>query len=78
MHSPYDSPAAAWRLSQRLTMALASVIAPRLAPESGRVFTKAGDSYTPAGGDIVVAEVVAGTTRHAVITVVRLHLRAVR
>ncbi|MCX4429744.1 hypothetical protein [Streptomyces mirabilis] len=37
----------------------------------GRAFTKAGNSYTPATGDVVV-EVVAGTTRHAVVTVVRL------
>lgn len=58
-------------LSQRLTTALASVIAPRLLPRPGRAFRKAGDSYTPDGGDIVV-EVVAGTTRHAVVTVVRL------
>ncbi|MFF8196724.1 hypothetical protein ACF05L_39130 [Streptomyces bobili] len=56
---------------QRLTTALASVVAPRLVPQSGRASTKAGDTYTPAGGDILV-EVVAGTTRHAVVTVVRL------
>lgn len=36
-------------LSQRLTTALASVVAPRLIPQTGRGFTKAGDSYTPAG-----------------------------
>ncbi|MFI1169335.1 DNA ligase [Streptomyces sp. NPDC020801] len=58
-------------LSQRLTTALSSVVAPRLVPQAGRAFTKAGDSYTPAGGDAVV-EVVAGTTRHAVVTVMRL------
>lgn len=58
-------------LSQRLTTALASVVGPRLVPQSGRAFTKAGDSYTPATGDVVV-EVVAGTTRHTVVTVVRL------
>jgi hypothetical protein len=45
---------------------------PRLVPQPGRAFTKAGDSCTPAGSDVVV-EVVAGTTRHAVVTVVRLH-----
>ncbi|MCQ9134567.1 hypothetical protein [Streptomyces hilarionis] len=58
-------------LSQRLTTALSSVIAPRLVPQPGRAFTNAGDSYTPARGDTVV-EVVAGTTRHAVVTVARL------
>ncbi|MFJ9634872.1 DNA ligase [Streptomyces sp. NPDC101175] len=58
-------------LSQRLTTALASVVGPRLVPQAGRTFTKVGDSYTPAAGDLVV-EVVAGTTRHAVVTVVRL------
>lgn len=39
--------------------------------QAGRAFTKDGDSYTPAGCDVMV-EVVAGTTRHAVVTVVRL------
>jgi hypothetical protein len=58
-------------LSQRLTTALSSIVAPRLVPQAGQAFTKAGDSYTPAVGD-VVAEVVAGTTRHAVVTLVRL------
>ncbi|MFI5800728.1 hypothetical protein [Streptomyces sp. NPDC051677] len=58
-------------LSQRLTTALVSVIAPRLLPQPGRAFTKTGDAYAPAGGDVVV-EVVAGTTRHAVVTVGRL------
>ena len=58
-------------LSQRLTTALASVVAPHLVPQARRAFTKAGDSYTPAGGDVVV-EVVAGTTRHSVVTVTRL------
>jgi hypothetical protein len=58
-------------LSQRLTTALASVVAPHLLPQTGDAFTQAGDSYTPAGGDVVV-EVVAGTTRHSVVTVVRL------
>ncbi|MDQ0904686.1 ATP-dependent DNA ligase [Streptomyces canus] len=58
-------------LSQRLTTALASVVGPRLVPEAGRAFTEAGDSYTPAVGDVVM-EVMAGTTRHAVVTVMRL------
>jgi hypothetical protein len=40
-------------LSQRLTTALASVLGPRLVPETGRAFTEAGDSYTPAVGDVV-------------------------
>ncbi|MFJ9214185.1 histidine kinase [Streptomyces sp. NPDC102264] len=53
-------------LSQRLTTALASRIGPRLAPQPGRASTTAGDSYTPAGGNILV-EVVAGTTRHPVV-----------
>ena len=44
---------------------------PFLVPQAGRPFTKAGDSYTPVDDDLVV-EVVAGTTRHAVVTVVRL------
>jgi ATP-dependent DNA ligase len=58
-------------LSQRLTTALAARIAPHLLPQPGHAFTKAGDAYTPAAGDVLV-EVVAGTTRHAVVTVVRL------
>ncbi|MEU3862733.1 hypothetical protein AB0F03_36415 [Streptomyces sp. NPDC028722] len=58
-------------LSKRLTTALSSVVAPRLVPHAGRAFTKAGDSYTPAGGRAVV-EGVAGTPRHAVVTVMRL------
>ncbi|NEB03734.1 hypothetical protein [Streptomyces sp. SID13726] len=58
-------------LSQRLTTTLASVVGPRLVPQAGRAFTTAGDSYTPAVDDLVV-EVVAGTTRHAVVTVVGL------
>ncbi len=41
-------------LSQRLTTALSSVVTPRLVPQAGRTFTKAGDSYTPATGDVVV------------------------
>ncbi|WP_055489053.1 hypothetical protein [Streptomyces sp. TP-A0356] len=51
------------------TTALAAAVAPRLLPQPGRAFAKAGDSYTPAGGDAVV-EVVAGSTRYAVVTVV--------
>ncbi|MDG5809044.1 DNA ligase [Streptomyces ossamyceticus] len=58
-------------LSQRLTTALASAVGPRLVPHAGRAFTNAGDSYTPAGGNAVV-EVVAGTSRHTVVTVARL------
>ena len=58
-------------LSQRLTTALAAVIGPRLQPDAGLASTEASDTYTPVAGDIVV-EVVAGTTRHAVVTVVRL------
>jgi ATP-dependent DNA ligase len=59
-------------LSQRLTTVLAASVAPRLVPQSGRAYTQAGDAYTPVSGEVVV-EVVAGTTRHAVVTVVRLH-----
>ncbi|MFE4997705.1 DNA ligase [Streptomyces mirabilis] len=58
-------------LSQRLTTALATRIAPRLVPQPERAHTQDGDAYTSASGEIVV-EVVAGTTRHAVVTVVRL------
>ncbi|MEU1569248.1 DNA ligase [Streptomyces mirabilis] len=58
-------------LSQRLTTALSSVVAPHLVPQPGRASTQGGDAYTPVSGEIVV-EVVAGTTRHAVVTVVRL------
>ncbi|QDN96062.1 DNA ligase [Streptomyces sp. RLB1-9] len=58
-------------LSQRLTTALATRIAPRLVPQSGHAHTQDGDAYTPVSGEIVV-EVAAGTTRHAVVTVVRL------
>jgi ATP-dependent DNA ligase len=57
-------------LSQRLTTALSSVVAPRLVPQPGRAHTQDGDTYTPVSGQVV--EVVAGTTRHAVVTVVRL------
>ncbi|MFC9645988.1 hypothetical protein ACFTZF_47145, partial [Streptomyces mirabilis] len=58
-------------LSQRLTTALATRIAPHLVPQSGRAYTQGGDAYTPVSGEVVV-EVAAGTTRHAVVTVVRL------
>ncbi|MFH0522333.1 hypothetical protein ACHBTE_34910 [Streptomyces sp. M41] len=58
-------------LSQPLTTALASIVGPLLVPQSGRAVTQAGDSYTPAVGGVVV-EVVAGTTRNAVVTVMRL------
>ncbi|MFF2519140.1 DNA ligase [Streptomyces sp. NPDC058086] len=58
-------------LSQRLTTALATRIASHLVPQPGRAYTQGGDAYTPLSGEIVV-EVVAGTTRHAVVTVVRL------
>lgn len=58
-------------LSQRVTTALASRIAPRLDPQIGRASTTAGDPYTPVGGDVVV-EVVAGTTRHGVVFPVKL------
>jgi ATP-dependent DNA ligase len=58
-------------LSQRLTTALATRITPRLVPQPGRAYTQGGDVYTPVSREIVV-EVVAGTTRHAVVTVVRL------
>ncbi|MFF4518240.1 ATP-dependent DNA ligase [Streptomyces mirabilis] len=58
-------------LSQRLTTVLAASVAPRLVPQPGRAYTQGGDAYTPVSREIVV-EVVAGTTRHAVVTVVRL------
>ncbi|MFF1746194.1 hypothetical protein [Streptomyces mirabilis] len=58
-------------LSQRLTTVLAASVAPRLVPQPGRAYTQGGDASTPASGEIVV-EVMAGTTRHAVVTVVRL------
>ncbi|MER6376293.1 DNA ligase [Streptomyces mirabilis] len=58
-------------LSQRLTTVLAASVAPRLVPQPGRAYTQGGDAYTPVSRQIVV-EVVAGTTRHAVVTVVRL------
>ncbi|MFE2571978.1 DNA ligase, partial [Streptomyces mirabilis] len=58
-------------LSQRLSTALATRIAPRLLPQPGRAYTQGGNAYTPASGEVIV-EVVAATTRHAVVTVVRL------
>jgi hypothetical protein len=59
-------------LSQQLTTALASVVAPRLVPQTGRAFTRTGASHTPAGDGDVVVEVMAGTTRHSVVIMVRL------
>ncbi|MFC9431675.1 hypothetical protein [Streptomyces sp. NPDC056987] len=59
-------------LSQRLSTALSSLIGPHLVPRSGPASTTSGDSYIPVDGDVVV-EVVVGTTRNAVVTVVRLH-----
>ncbi|MFF7602477.1 ATP-dependent DNA ligase [Streptomyces mirabilis] len=58
-------------LSQRLTTVLATQIAPRLVPHSWRAYAQGGDACTPVSGQVVV-EVAAGTTRHAVVTVVRL------
>ncbi|GAX58728.1 ATP-dependent DNA ligase [Streptomyces olivochromogenes] len=58
-------------LSQRLTTPLATRIAPHLVPQPERAYTQGGDAYTPVSAEIIV-EVVAGTTRHAVVTVVRL------
>ncbi|MER5227925.1 DNA ligase [Streptomyces flaveus] len=49
-------------LSQRLATTLASVVGPRLVPKTGRAFTKAGDTYTPATRDIVVEVVGAALT----------------
>ena len=56
-------------LSQRLTTTLATRIAPRLIPQPEHAYTQGGDAYTPVSGQVVV-EVVAGTTRHAVVTVI--------
>jgi ATP-dependent DNA ligase len=58
-------------LSQRLTTALATRIAPHLVPQPERAYTQGGDACTPVSGEVVV-EVIAGTTRHSVVTVVRL------
>jgi hypothetical protein len=58
-------------LSQRLTTTLPTRIAPRLVPQPRRAYTQGGDAYTPVSGKVVM-EVAAGTTRHAVVTVVRL------
>jgi ATP-dependent DNA ligase len=59
--------------SQTLTGPLAAVLAARLAPAipPRRARTSAGDTYTVAAPGLVV-EVLAGTTRHAVVTVTRL------
>ncbi|MDH6222062.1 hypothetical protein [Streptomyces pseudovenezuelae] len=45
-------------LSQRLTTALATRIAPHLHPRTGQAATTAGDAYTPTTGEVTV-EVVA-------------------
>lgn len=60
-------------LSQRLGAPLAAQVAPFLtsAPATGRAQTTGGDSYTAAATGLTV-EVLAGTTRHAVVTVTRL------
>jgi hypothetical protein len=71
-HSPYGSlPDGRIALSQCLTTALAAAVAPHLVPQPGRAYAQGGDAYTPVSGEVVV-EVVADTTRHAVVTVVRL------
>ncbi|MFF1747724.1 ATP-dependent DNA ligase [Streptomyces mirabilis] len=58
-------------LSQRLTTALATRIAPHLVPQPERAYTQDSDAYTPVSGEVVV-QAMAGATRHAVVTVVRL------
>ncbi|MEU5976333.1 DNA ligase [Streptomyces sp. NPDC047315] len=58
-------------LSQRLDATLATVVAPRLVATAGRAETAAGDLYTPVARGTVV-EVAAGTTRHPVVTVLRV------
>ncbi len=60
-------------LSQTLTSPLSAQVAPYLVA-SGRVRrarTRAGDAYNAVGVDVLV-EVLAGTTRHAVVTVTRV------
>lgn len=61
-------------LSQALGAPLAAQIAVHLAvsPASGRGRTDIGEAYTAVAPDLIV-EVLAGTTRHAVVTVTRLH-----
>jgi bifunctional non-homologous end joining protein LigD len=60
-------------LSQRLGAPLAAQIAPFLTsvPAAGRERTSGGDAYTAAQTGLTM-EVLAGTTRHAVVTVTRL------
>ncbi|MGV9509361.1 ATP-dependent DNA ligase [Streptomyces tendae] len=60
-------------LSQTLTAPLSAQVAPRLvaAGRVRRARTRAGDAYSAAQVDLVV-EVLAGTTRHAVVTVTRV------
>ena len=61
-------------LSQALGAPLAEQIAVHLAvsPASGRGRTDTGEAYMAVSPDLVV-EVLAGTTRHAVVTATRLH-----
>ncbi|MFF7602550.1 hypothetical protein [Streptomyces mirabilis] len=60
-------------LSQRLSAPLAAQVGPYLAavPVVGWARTTAGDAYTAAEFGLVV-EVLAGTTRHPVVTVTRM------
>lgn len=61
-------------LSQTLPGSLAAQVARRLADadDEGTGGTSSGDTYTAVAHDLVVVEVVAGTTRHAVATVTRV------
>ncbi|WP_328884632.1 ATP-dependent DNA ligase [Streptomyces sp. NBC_00299] len=69
---PYGCPTDGWRcpsgLPRRSHLPSARAWSPR---PGGRSRRPATPSYTPAIGDVMV-EVVAGTTRHAVVTVMRL------
>ncbi|MEV5950369.1 ATP-dependent DNA ligase [Streptomyces sp. NPDC051993] len=60
-------------LTQRLTAPLSGAAAARLASAGpgGRARTDGGDTYTSVSTDLMV-EVLAGTTRHAVVTVTRI------
>ncbi|MFJ8606319.1 DNA ligase [Streptomyces sp. NPDC093675] len=60
-------------LTQTLAAPLAALVGPHLAASgpAGRAHTDAGDAYAVAPPGLVV-EVLAGTTRHAVVTVTRL------
>ncbi|MFE1849899.1 DNA ligase [Streptomyces sp. NPDC059489] len=60
-------------LTQKLTARLAALVGPHLAATgpAGRAHTDAGDRYTVAPPGLVI-EVLAGTTRHAVVTPTRL------